>query len=219
MQMKRVIVAGASGLIGSELIKLLLVNPNFHEVLAFVRKPLAISHLKLTQISTNFDDLEDVREAFYGDSVFCCLGSTIKKTPDLADYRKVDHDYPVKLAELSEQHKISQFHLISALGANSNSNQFYLKLKGDTEESIKKCFSRSLHIYQPALLTGNRLEKRRFEKTFIFLVKIVNPLLVGSLRKYRSIKATTVGQAMINQTLKNLEGVHTYPSNIIENLA
>ncbi len=217
--MKGVLVAGASGLIGSELIKLLLVNQNIIEILAFVRKPLTISHPKLTPLIITFDELEKVSNEFYGDSLYCCLGSTLKKTPDLSDYRKVDHDYPVKLAELSQQHNINQFHLITALGANSHSKQFYLKLKGDTEEAIKTRFSKSLHIYQPALLTGNRLENRRFEKTFILLMKIVNPLLVGALRKYRSIKATTVAQAMINQTLKNLEGVHIYPSNIIQNLA
>jgi uncharacterized protein YbjT (DUF2867 family) len=216
--MKRVLVVGASGLIGNELIKLLLISPDINEIVTFVRTPLKVSHSRLKQLITNFDELENVAEEFYGDSLFCCLGSTKNKTPDLSDYRKVDHDYPLKLAKLS-QNNISQFHLVSALGADKTSKQFYLKMKGETEDAIKGHFTKSLHIYQPALLTGDRLEKRHFEKAFIYIMKAVNPFLIGGLKKYRSIKATTVAQAMINQTFKNLQGIHTYPSNIIEQLA
>jgi uncharacterized protein YbjT (DUF2867 family) len=217
--MKRVLVAGATGLIGSELIKLLLVNPHIGQVVAISRSQFKSHHPKLKHLIISFEELEKIVDEFYGDSIFCCLGSTIKKTPDLQDYKRVDHDYPIKLAELSQQCDVSQFHLVSALGANPQSRQFYLRMKGETEQAIKKIFNKSLHIYQPALLTGNRLEERRFEKTFIFMMKVLNPFLVGGLKKYRSIKAATVAKAMINQTFKNLNGVHTYPSNIIKQLA
>ncbi|HEY0055583.1 MAG TPA: nucleoside-diphosphate sugar epimerase [Pedobacter sp.] len=217
--MERVLIAGASGLIGGELIKLLLVQPSVREILVLVRRRFPISHPKLKHVTVDFDSLETFDAEFHGECLFCCLGSTLKKTPDLLDYREVDHDYPCKLAELSQLSNINQFHLVSALGANSNSKQFYLKMKGETENAIKKIFSRSLHIYQPALLTGERNEPRRFEKTLTLLMKAINPFLVGSLEKYRSIKASTVAQTMVNQALKNMEGVYTYPSNIIEKLA
>ena len=217
--MKRVLVAGATGLIGSELIKLLLVNPHIGQVVAINRSQFKSHHPKLKHLIISFEELEKIVDEFYGDSIFCCLGSTIKKTPDLQDYKRVDQDYPIKLAELSQQCNVSQFHLVSALGANPQSRQFYLRMKDETEQAIKKIFNNSLHIYQPALLTGNRLEERRFEKTFIFMMKVLNPFLAGGLKKYRSIKAATVAKAMINQTFKNLNGVHSYPSNIIKQLA
>lgn len=219
IKLKRVIIAGASGLIGSELLKLLLDDKRVEEVVALVRKPLPINNLKLIQINTTFDSLEEIRSELYGDALFCCLGSTKSKTPNINDYRKVDHDYPVALAKIASENKLPQFHLISALGADTTSKLFYNKLKGETEIDVKKFAFRSIHIYQPSLLTGSRVENRPLEKLAISLMKIVNPILIGNFKKYKSIKAITVAKAMINQTFKNLEGVYTYPSNIIKQLA
>ncbi|MBC8051575.1 MAG: NAD(P)H-binding protein [Sphingobacteriaceae bacterium] len=217
--MKKVIIAGASGLIGSELLTLLLNNKGIEEVIALLRKPLPISHNKLRQITVNFENLASYKSELNGDVIYCCLGSTIKKTPKLADYLKVDHDYPVELAKIALKNKIEQFHLISALGANSSSKVFYTRLKGETEEDLKALGLKSLHIYQPALLTGNRSEHRSLEKLFGVAMKVINPLLLGPLEKYRSIKATTVAQAMINQTFKTMNGLNTYSSDIIKTLA
>jgi uncharacterized protein YbjT (DUF2867 family) len=217
--LKRVIIAGASGLIGSELLKLLLEDRNIGEVVALIRSPLPVNNSKLLQIIVDFDSLQNWKNVIYGDALYCCLGSTKMKTPDLNDYRRVDHDYPLSLAKIAEENKIPQFHLISALGADRNSKIFYSKLKGDTEADIKSLSIQSIHIYQPSLITGNRKEKRRFEKSMIWIMKLLNPILIGALKKYRSIQATTVAQTMINQTFKNLEGIHIYPSHIIQKLA
>ena len=217
--MKRVIVAGASGLVGCELLNLLLDNDKIDEVVALVRRPLPLSNIKLVQILTNFDSLGEIKNDLKGDALYCCLGTTKNKTPDESDYRKVDHDYPVALAKLASENKVSQFHLISALGADPNSGIFYNKLKGETERDIKEIPFRAIYIYQPSLLTGDRKEKRQVEKLAISLMKIINPLLAGSLKKYKSIQAITVAKAMINQTFKNEEGIHTYPSDTITQLA
>jgi uncharacterized protein YbjT (DUF2867 family) len=217
--LKRVIIAGASGLIGCELLNLLLQNDKIDEVVALVRKPLPVSNLKLIQILTNFDSLGEIKKDLIGDALYCCLGTTKKKTPNEADYRKVDHDYPLALAKLASENKVSQFHLISALGADPNSSIFYNKLKGETERDIKEIHSRAIYIYRPSLLTGNRTENRPIEKLAIFLMKIINPLLIGGLKKYKSIQAVTIAKAMINQTFKNEEGIHTYPSDRIKQLA
>lgn len=217
--MKTVVIAGASGLIGSELLKLLLQDKSIEEVIALVRSPLRISNMKLQQIVVDFNLIENYQADISGHAIYCCLGSTIKKTPDLNDYRKVDHDYPVKLAEIASRNKMAQYHVVSALGASPDSKIFYNRLKGEVENDVKAFQFKSIHIYQPALLTGNRLEHRRFEKLFVNAMKLINPLLIGKLNQFRSIKATTVAQAMINQTIKNLEGVHTYPSDVIKRLA
>lgn len=217
--MNRVIVAGGSGLIGSELISQLLLNKNINEVVALVRTPMAKVDSKLIQISINFDSLESYKEFLYGDAIYCCLGSTKRKTPDLKDYRRVDFYYPTQLARISAANNIPQFHLISALGANAASAIFYTRLKGETEEAVKSNKFESIHIYQPSFLEGNRIEKRPSEKIAVSLMKIFNPLLIGGLKKYRSIKASTIAKAIINQTFKKLKGVHSYPSEEIKQLA
>ena len=216
--LKNVILAGASGLIGSELLSLLLDSNKIGSVLALVRSPLPVAHPKLTQLEVDFDKLRDYKEIIKGEVIYCCLGSTKKKTPDENEYRKIDHDYPLQLAEIGFENKVSQFHLISSLGANHKSTIFYNRLKGETERDLKEYTFRSIHIYQPSLLVGNRTENRPLEKAMIGIMRIINPFLTGPLKKYRSVKATIIAQAMLNQTLKNLEGIHVYPSDKIKEL-
>jgi uncharacterized protein YbjT (DUF2867 family) len=215
----KAIIAGASGLIGSKLLDLLLQSPEYDEVLALVRRELPAKHPKLVQLVVNFDKLGDYADSINGNAIFCCLGSTKKKTPDLTVYRKIDHDYPVRLAELAKQKGVNQFHLVSSMGANSKSSNFYTKMKGETEESIQQVGLNSVHIYQPAFLTGDRKEHRPMEGFLLVLMKVIDPLLIGSLKKYRSIPAETVAKAMLNQSLKKDEGVFIYTSDKIKLLA
>jgi uncharacterized protein YbjT (DUF2867 family) len=215
--LKRVIVAGASGLIGSELIKLLTQDERIGEVVALVRRPLAV-HSKLHQVSVDYDSLDEIKPDFYGDALYCCLGTTKNKTPDLNDSRRIDFNYPVSLAKMAEGN-VGQFHLVSALGANTASPIFYNRIKGETEQAISRFNLPAIHIYQPSLLTGNRKEKRPFEKIAIASMKLINPFLIGSFKRYRSIEAKTVAEAMLKQTFKELSGIHTYPSHIIKQLA
>ncbi len=215
----KAVIAGASGLIGSELLQLLLQSQQYDEVLALVRHELPVNHKKLVQLVVNFDQLEQHQAAINGHAVFCCLGSTRSKTPDLSVYQKIDHDYPVELAQIARQNKIPHYHLVSAIGADSKSGNFYTKLKGQTEDDIQQVGIPSLHIYQPSLLTGNRKEFRLGEKIATVVMKMIDPLLFGSLRKYKSIPAATVAQAMYRQSLNTEEGVFVHPSNHIKQLA
>jgi uncharacterized protein YbjT (DUF2867 family) len=216
---KKVIIAGASGLIGSKLLDILLQKPDYDEILILVRKELPIEHQKLVQLVIDFDKLDEHTASINGHAIFCCLGSTRKKTPDLAVYRKIDHDYPVKLAQLGKQNGVEQYHLVSALGANSSSSNFYTKMKGETEDDIQKVGLKCLHIYEPSLLTGDRAEYRPTERIATILMKVIDPLLVGGLKKYRSIPAQTVALAMFNESVKNGEGVFIHPSDKIKLLA
>lgn len=216
--LKRVIIAGASGLICSNLLKVLLKNESIGEVVALVRTSLPVNNPKLKQLITDFDSLKDLKTELYGEAIYCCLGSTKKRTPNKDAYRKVDHDYPLELANLSSEN-IHQFHLVSAIDANDRSRFFYNRLKGETERDLKRISFSAIHIYQPSLIVGDRIEKRTFEGIMAQIMKIVDPLLVGSLKRYQSIEASTVAQAMVNQTFKGIEGVHTYPSHIIKQLA
>ncbi len=215
----KAIVVGASGLIGNKLVDVLLRQPGYDEVLILVRKELPVKHPKLTQRVVDFSNLDRYAGSIIGNALFCCLGSTKKKTPDLTEYRKIDHDYPVQLAQIALRNKISQYHLVSAIGANAASSNFYTKMKGETEQDITKIKLPALYIYQPSLLTGDRKESRPMEVIATVLIKIINPLLIGSLKKYRSISAETVAKAMYKQSLKNEKGLHIFPSDIIQQLS
>ena len=216
---KKAIIAGASGLIGSELVNLLLKQPEYDEVVLLVRKQLRLSNDKLRQIIINFDELEAYTDQINGHVVFSCLGTTKKQTPDLALYRTIDHDYPLKLAHIAKQNNVRQFHLVSSLGANAGSSFFYTKLKGETEEALKAIGLTCLNIYQPSVLVGNRKKTRLAERLVVAIMRFINPLLIGGWKKYRSICAGTIASAMFNRSLKNNEGVFVFPSDKIKLIA
>jgi uncharacterized protein YbjT (DUF2867 family) len=218
MQYKAVI-AGASGLVGGLLLDILLQSREYEEVLILVRHKLPIHNKKLKQLVIDFDRLDEQADNINGHAIFCCLGSTRKKTPDLAVYRKIDHDYPLQLAQIAAKNGVTQYHLVSALGANAAAANFYTKMKGETEADIKTAGVPSLHIYRPALLTGNRQESRPGEGFFTGLMMLLNPVLTGGLKKYRSIPARAVALAMYKQSLINKDGIFIYPSDKIKELA
>ncbi|MEO8886398.1 MAG: NAD(P)H-binding protein [Mucilaginibacter sp.] len=219
MSFKAVII-GASGLIGRNLVDKLLMSNNYTEVTSLARKKLPIHSSKLKQIIIDFDHLEDYAEHINGRAIFCCLGSTRKKTPDLTEYHKIDHDYTVKMAEIGAKNGVEQFHLVSSLGADEQSLNFYLKMKGETENDIKGMAYKSIHIYRPSVLIGPRTDSTRFERFTIKLMLLLNPVLFGPLKKYKTIAAKTVASAMYKQSIKhNQQGVFIYQSDQIKKLA
>jgi uncharacterized protein YbjT (DUF2867 family) len=215
----KAVIVGASGLVGGSLLEILLQSPAYQEVAVLVRKELPLAHSKLKQVLVDFESLSQYESELNGHALFCCLGSTRKKTPDLAIYRKIDHDYPLQLAQIALKNGIQQYHLVSAMGANADSSNFYTKMKGETENDIKDVGLNCLHIYRPALLTGNRTEKRAGERFLFGLSKVIDPILIGGLRKYRSIAAATVANAMYKQSLIKQEGVFIHPSDEIKEIA
>lgn len=216
---KKAIIVGASGLIGSTLLDILLTQPDYTEVLSIGRKKIKLTNKKLTKIIADFDHLNEWENQLKGDVIFCCLGTTRRDTPNLDDYRKVDHDYPVRLAEIAVRNRIDQYHYVSAVGARSASSNFYTRIKGDTESALKKVGLKGLFIYQPSLLIGHRNKPRLMENIAVFVMKIIGPLLVGRLKKYRAINALDVAKAMYKQSLKNKAGVFTYTSDEIKKRA
>ena len=215
----KAIIAGASGLIGSKLLPLLLQHTDYDEVLVLVRKQLPLTHKKLVQAVIDFDKLDDYSSMLTGRAVFCCLGTTQKQTPDRKQYYKIDHDYPVQLARIAKANGVPHFHLISAIGANAASSNFYLKMKGETERDVMAADVKSLHIYQPSFLKGRTDGSRPAENFINGFMNLINPLLISDLKKYKSIKSETVAQAMVNQSLNAQAGVFIYPTDKIKKLA
>ncbi|MVN90547.1 NAD(P)H-binding protein [Mucilaginibacter aquatilis] len=215
----KAVLAGASGLTGEYLLKTILNQPHYDEVMVIVRKQLPIEHKKLVQLIIDFDKLDEVAKSINGNVFFCCLGTTKAKTPDIKQYRKIEHYYPVKLAQIASENGFKQFHYMSSVGANKNASSAYLKFKGQTENDIQKLAFESIHIYRPSVLTGKRKEFRLLEKVAGLAMRLINPLLGGSLQKYKSISAVAVAIAMYKQSLKTDEGTFIYPSHHIKQLA
>ncbi len=215
---RKAILIGASGLIGSNLLQLLLDGAYYSEVLTLSRSDLPVTHTKLIKKIINFDEISSYDDIINGHAIFSCLGTTKDKTPDKSEYKRIDHDYPLQIAQIATKNGVEQFHIVSSLGADENSTTYYLKLKGLLEKSIKNLNINSLHIYQPSFLVGNRKETRLSEKVVEPLMKLIGPLLIGKLEKYKSIKALDVAKAMYNQSTKEMEGTFVYSSEQIKKL-
>jgi uncharacterized protein YbjT (DUF2867 family) len=212
----KAVLLGASGLIGSSLLQQLLESPHYTEVLVLVRKPLNQQHPKLTMLVVDFDKLNDYAEKLKTDVVFCCLGSTRKKTPDPEDYRKIDYQYPLDMGWIAYTNGASQYHLVSSMGANPHSSIFYSRLKGEVERDLKTIPFKSIHIYRPSLLDGARKEQRVGERLMIYAMRLINPLLLGGLKKYRSVKIEKVAAAMLRQSLVDKRGIFIHQSDELQ---
>ena len=216
---KKAILVGATGLIGSDLLEKLIAANVYSEVLIIARKKIINNSPKLKQLTIDFDDIYNHESEIIGDDVFCCLGTTAKKTSDLKIYKKIDYQYPLDVAKIAFKNGAKSFSLVSAMGADPNSSIFYNRTKGEVERDLKKIGFEVLHIFQPSLLVGDRKEDRLLESFMIGLMKVINPLLIGGLRKYRSIKIEKVASAMLNQAHKNLKGIFIYSSEDIVSLS
>lgn len=218
MSMKAILI-GATGLIGHNLLTKLLANENYKEVVAISRKKLNLNHPKLIEIIINFDELSNYASEITGDVVFCCIGTTIKKTPDLSVYRKIDYQYPLDVANIAFANGAKYYHLVSAMEADVKSRLFYSRTKGEVERDLQKIPFQAIHIYRPALLDGDRKGERATENIMIGLFRLINPILIGPLKKYRSIKIEKVADAMLKKANANEHGIHIYESDQIAEIS
>ncbi len=164
----RAIVVGSTGLVGKELIQLLLESEHFSEVTSISRRKLTFDHKKLTQVMVEFDQLENWSPHFKGDVLFLCLGTTKKIAGSKENQWKVDFDYQFRAATLAVNNGVNRCVLISSIGANSSSPFFYLKMKGALENALKSLNFNQLSILRPGPLVGRR-EKPRFGESLLIL--------------------------------------------------
>ena len=213
--MKTAIVIGATGLIGSTLVKQILENPIYSKVILLLRKPLNISHPKLIQEVINFDKLDISK--IVGDDLFCAIGTTLKKAGSKEAQYKIDCIYPYEIGKMAKANGVKQFILVSSVGANVESSNFYLKTKGELERKIELLGFQNFVSLRPSLLLGDRQEYRLGEKIGTLLSNILSPLLFGSLRKYRGVEAFDVAKAMQLFANQGLNGVKFVEYNEITN--
>lgn len=212
---KTALIAGASGLVGSQLLTLLLASDRYAKVIAVGRRPVPQVHPKLEQRVLEFDQLEQHTLALIADDVYCCLGTTIRQAGSQKAFYKVDYLYVVKLAALTAGNFAAQFLVVSAMGADASSRIYYNQVKGEMEDAVRKTPFRAIHFFRPSLLLGNRTEKRFGEQIGAVLLGILRPLLRGPLRKYQPIEAATVARAMLRAAGEDGGGVRVHLSDEI----
>lgn len=209
------LVAGSTGLIGHQLLNLLLDDMNYEKVIAISRQSLDIQNNKLANVVCELNQLKDHAAELKADAVFCCLGTTIKKAKTQEAFRAVDYDAPIELAKLMKANGAGQYLLISALGANKTSRIFYNRVKGEVEEAIREVGFKCYHIFRPSLLLGDRTEHRSGEEAAKVFYKIFGWLIP---LKYKGIESTKVAKAMVDVANKNSTGNFIYESDQIQNL-
>ena len=188
------LIAGASGLVGGELLQLLLRDGRVDTVTSVGRRAMSVRAPKLEQVQADLAALGDLPPA---DVAFCALGTTIKKAGSKEAFYQVDHDYILNFAVAAELAGVKRFLLVSALGADADSRIFYNRVKGETERDVAQVGFESLHIFRPSLLLGQRKESRLAERLFVELYPLYRPLLLGPLAKSRPIQASQVAKAMV----------------------
>lgn len=193
----RATLIGATGLIGSHLLELLLNDEYFDTIRILVRRPLELNHPKLEKKLVDFSDKESFRLALEeSDVIFCAVGTTQKKVNgDKEAYRKVDYDIAVNAAQLGKLCGCETFVLVSSVGANPKSNNFYLKLKGEIEEAVKATGIKNIQIMRPSVLLGKRNVSRPAEKISMRIMSAFSFLIPS---RYKAIKAVDVAKAMIS---------------------
>jgi uncharacterized protein YbjT (DUF2867 family) len=211
--MKTALVAGATGLIGKQLLDLLLKDDTYSVVKALTRTALNTAHPKLENIVIDFDTIAQHPALLKADDVFCCLGTTIKKVKTKEKFRKVDFDYPLELARVSKANGATQFLLISALGADKESGIFYNQVKGEVEEAIAAVGFTSYHIFRPSLLLGDRTEHRSGEDAAKFVFKYLGFLVP---EKYKGIESIKIARAMLAEAKVAKSGIHIVESKALQ---
>lgn len=194
---KTAIILGATGLTGSLVLKQLLADDRYDTIKLFSRSSCGIEHKKIQEFLGDLLEMEQFKSDFTGDEVYCCIGTTKKKTPDKELYRAIDFGIPASAAKLAKENEIKGFAVVSALGANSKSMIQYNRIKGDMEKAVKDCEIPSTYILQPSLIVGNRDEHRSGEGFAAGLFRFLRPIMVGPLKKYRAVEAKDIASKMI----------------------
>lgn len=216
--MRTAVVIGSTGLIGEDLVERLARQGTWSQVLAVSRKTVSWANPKIRTLPfdfTNWASLELQITSFAGNSAldfFCCLGTTMNTAGSKKAFKKVDLEAVAAFAVLAQRCRAEQLLVVSALGADPESDVFYNRIKGEAEQAVLKRFPGKLHFLRPSLLIGDRKDFRLFERLAMLFAPLYSPLLLGNLAKYKPIESKKVAQVMVTVAAK----LQTAPT-IIEN--
>lgn len=206
------VVLGASGLTGSALVSQLLKDDNFSELHLLVRRKLEIADPKIIQHVVDLENIAQLEKAIPQQAIlFSCIGTTQKNVKgDKVAYRKIDLDIPMRVASIVKEKGGHQMVLLSSVGANPSSGNFYLGLKGEVEKKIAALNFDCLHIYRPSILVGDRKEKRVGESIGKWVMQALSFLLVGNWGNYKPAKVSAIASSMRKVILEKRKGIQYY---------
>lgn len=193
---KTAIILGATGLTGGYLTQILLEDPAFTKVKVLTRRPTGIKNPKIKEVICDLLDSATFKEHFEGDVVFCCIGTTKAKTPDQKKYRAIDYGIPINTAQLANENQIPTYITISSTGTSPNSPFFYIRTKGEMERDLIKIGIKHTFILKPAFINGRPDQDRKGEETLKKMMSVMDFLMVGPLKKWRSTQAQDIARAM-----------------------
>ncbi len=207
-RMKTALVIGATGLVGSRLVDLLLKDSRFEKIKAFVRKSTGIHNNKLEEHVVDFDDMDAWKKQLTGDVLYSAMGTTLKAAGGKDAQYKVDYTYQYPVAKMAAINGVSTYVLVSAAGSAPDSKIFYSRMKGELERDIKKLPFETIHIMRPGMLGSGRKDIRTGEQLGIGVMKVIS--MIPGLRSLRPIEGAEVAHAMINATFRRTLGIHSY---------
>jgi uncharacterized protein YbjT (DUF2867 family) len=202
---KTAVILGATGLVGSNVVEELLLSEKYDEIRIFVRQKTQFGGSKIKEYAVDFSETSFFEYFKGADDMFSCLGSTIKKAGSVENMEKIDRDLVVETAKGAFNYGIKNFAVISSLGADENSKNYYLRIKGEMEKKILEIAFEKTAIVRPSLLFGEREEFRFGEIMGKSLARPLGFLLTGNFKKYRGIDASIVAKAMINILNSNFD--------------
>ena len=216
------LIAGATGLVGKELVRLLLAQDYYKKVTILSRRPLTIKDNRLeVVILEDFDKLEEHKDLFNVNHTYCCLGTTMKQAGSKEVFKKIDYDYPLVIGQLcKDQPNFESYHVVTAVGSDSESAIFYNQIKGEVEEALKELDISALKIYQPSLLLGYRDEFRLTEEIAKALSSVLAFFVIGSRRsRYWSIHGKDVAKAMYTVAKQKRPGLEVFTPHAMMDIA
>jgi uncharacterized protein YbjT (DUF2867 family) len=206
---RSVLLAGASGLVGAEVLDQLKADPTVARIVVIGRRPMPSLDPRIEAHVVDFDTLSSHGDLFAVDQIICALGTTMKRAGSKEAFRRVDLEYPLAMARLGLAHGARHFLLVSALGADVDSRVFYNQVKGEVEDGLRPLAYRSVTIVRPSLLLGKRKEFRPFER----LAMIVGEVVPG---RYRPVRARDVAKALVTSARKDEPGLRIIESEQIK---
>ncbi len=212
---KTAIVFGATGAIGQRLLPRLITSDAWSKIIVATRRALNTESSKVSEVICDASTLEEFAHELAGNTVFCCLGTTQKIAGSKARFRAVDHDYILACAELTHRQGARHFLVVSSMGADARSLNFYSRVKGETERDLKAVGFERLDILRPSLLVGGRAESRPLEELGGTVMSLMSPLMLGPFGAYRPIPIEQVAKAMSEIALTEGTGTTVHLSNAL----
>lgn len=214
------LVAGSTGLTGTAVVDLLAAGSHYANLFALVRRSSAVVPKGVSAVKVDFDKLGEGEPLPAVDDVYICLGTTMKIAGSKENFRAVDFDYVVRVAEQARAGGATRLAVVSSVGASVQSRTFYLRVKGEMEAAVSDLGFERLTILRPSLLIGARpTDKRLAEGISRRIMPLIDPLLRGRMSRYRSVSGERVARAMIAANLSGQDGTHILEYGAIVALA